>query len=388
MAEEEAKQLKLQLQVALDDIERQKLRRAQEKKQYDDEVTEVNRRYSELVNLQESSQTSSESEVVNALLSLRGFGESEVPLPGKTCAKIQVGDLMPRVAEFRVVPDGAQRCEVIIGRPFTEALDITYKRVGYELIFADIDPSIFDDRKTPEKSRVLEDTLLQRNSINFVKVNTNAGEMHMPVANFSEDKILKNSDKIRETIMNVQELTVVSKRVEIIKKDENMRKFSSSEPDTALKFLDSLHHEKIPTYRITASSQLLVDSSLLIKMYQAMLSVNLMDKLLYECQRQGRISFYMTNFGEEAVQIGSAAALSDKDLVFAQYRESGVLLWRGFTFTDFVNQCFGNDKDINKGRQMPVHYGSKELNFFTISSPLTTQLPQGMLKQIFFKNTL
>uniref|UniRef100_A0ABD2X057 Uncharacterized protein n=1 Tax=Trichogramma kaykai TaxID=54128 RepID=A0ABD2X057_9HYME len=72
MAEEEAKQLKLQLQVALDDIERQKLRRAQEKKQYDDEVTEVNRRYSELVNLQESSQTSSESEVVNALLSLRG----------------------------------------------------------------------------------------------------------------------------------------------------------------------------------------------------------------------------------------------------------------------------------------------------------------------------
>uniref|UniRef100_A0ABD2WZS4 2-oxoisovalerate dehydrogenase subunit alpha n=1 Tax=Trichogramma kaykai TaxID=54128 RepID=A0ABD2WZS4_9HYME len=157
-----------------------------------------------------------------------------------------------------------------------------------------------------------------------------------------------------------------------------MRKFSSSEPDTALKFLDSLHHEKIPTYRITASSQLLVDSSLLIKMYQAMLSVNLMDKLLYECQRQGRISFYMTNFGEEAVQIGSAAALSDKDLVFAQYRESGVLLWRGFTFTDFVNQCFGNDKDINKGRQMPVHYGSKELNFFTISSPLTTQLPQAV----------
>ena len=26
---------------------------------------------------------------------------------------------------------------------------------------------------------------------------------------------------------------------------------------------------------------------------------------------------------------------------------------------------------------MPVHYGSKELNFVTISSPLTTQMPQG-----------
>ena len=29
-----------------------------------------------------------------------------------------------------------------------------------------------------------------------------------------------------------------------------------------------------------------------------------------------------------------------------------------------------------KGRQMPIHYGSKELHFQTISSPLTTQLPQ------------
>ena len=32
--------------------------------------------------------------------------------------------------------------------------------------------------------------------------------------------------------------------------------------------------------------------------------------------------------------------------------------------------------DLGKGRQMPVHYGSKELNYQTISSPLTTQLPQ------------
>ncbi len=47
------------------------------------------------------------------------------------------------------------------------------------------------------------------------------------------------------------------------------------------------------------------------------------DKVLYECQRQGRISFYMTNYGEEGAQIGSAAALNSDDLVFPQYRESG-----------------------------------------------------------------
>ena len=31
----------------------------------------------------------------------------------------------------------------------------------------------------------------------------------------------------------------------------------------------------------------------------------------------------MTNYGEEATHIGSAAALQDKDLVYGQYREAG-----------------------------------------------------------------
>jgi 2-oxoisovalerate dehydrogenase E1 component alpha subunit len=52
-------------------------------------------------------------------------------------------------------------------------------------------------------------------------------------------------------------------------------------------------------------------------------------------------------------------------------------LWRGFTLDQFMNQCYGNCEDVGKGRQMPVHYGSKDLNFVTISSTLATQMPQG-----------
>lgn len=43
-----------------------------------------------------------------------------------------------------------------------------------------------------------------------------------------------------------------------------------------------------------------------------------MDTYLYEAQRQGRISFYITSNGEEAINIASAAALSSEDIVFAQ----------------------------------------------------------------------
>lgn len=41
-----------------------------------------------------------------------------------------------------------------------------------------------------------------------------------------------------------------------------------------------------------------------------------LDTIMYEAQRQGRISFYMPNHGESAAQLGSAHALNPKDLVF------------------------------------------------------------------------
>ena len=37
----------------------------------------------------------------------------------------------------------------------------------------------------------------------------------------------------------------------------------------------------------------------------------IMDPILYDVQRQGRISFYMTATGEEAIHVGSASALDD-----------------------------------------------------------------------------
>lgn len=114
----------------------------------------------------------------------------------------------------------------------------------------------------------------------------------------------------------------------------------------------------------------------LLKMHETMVKLNEMDKIFYESQRQGRISFYMTSFGEEATHVGSASALEDGDVVFGQYREAGVLMYRGFTLEQFAHQCFSTALDVGKGRQMPVHYGSRRLNFQTISSPLGTQLPQ------------
>ena len=53
-------------------------------------------------------------------------------------------------------------------------------------------------------------------------------------------------------------------------------------------------------------------------MYASMLTLQVMDTIFYEAQRQGRISFYVTSIGEEAINVASAAALSIDDIVFPQ----------------------------------------------------------------------
>ncbi|MDN7123932.1 thiamine pyrophosphate-dependent dehydrogenase E1 component subunit alpha [Pseudidiomarina terrestris] len=119
-----------------------------------------------------------------------------------------------------------------------------------------------------------------------------------------------------------------------------------------------------------------LDKELALKMFDTMQFIRILDERMIAAQRQGRISFYLSSLGEEAASIGSAAALDDGDMIMGQYREQGALAYRGFTVEQFMDQLFSNERDLGKGRQMPVHYGSAELNFMTIASPLATQIPQ------------
>ncbi|XP_012459743.1 2-oxoisovalerate dehydrogenase subunit alpha 2, mitochondrial [Gossypium raimondii] len=129
---------------------------------------------------------------------------------------------------------------------------------------------------------------------------------------------------------------------------------------------------------ISHSNFVTVSEEVAVKMYSNMVTLQTLDTIFYEAQRQGRISFYVTSIGEEAINIASAAALTSDDIVFPQYREPGVLLWRGFTLQEFANQCFGNKADYGKGRQMPIHYGSNKLNYFTVASTIATQIPHAV----------
>uniref|UniRef100_A0A0G4HMK7 2-oxoisovalerate dehydrogenase subunit alpha n=1 Tax=Chromera velia CCMP2878 TaxID=1169474 RepID=A0A0G4HMK7_9ALVE len=109
--------------------------------------------------------------------------------------------------------------------------------------------------------------------------------------------------------------------------------------------------------------------------YKFMVRLSVWDDMMYNIQRQGRISFYIQNMGEEAAQTGLASAITVDDVLWCQYRELGVLMWRGFTLEDALCQLFSTKGDEGKGRQMPISYTKRDLNIQTIATPLTTQVP-------------
>jgi len=121
-----------------------------------------------------------------------------------------------------------------------------------------------------------------------------------------------------------------------------------------------------------------LDDATLRRFYETMVLARTLDTRMLSLQRQGRIGFYVPATGQEGCQVGAASALEAEDWVFPAYREPTVALWRGFPLEKLIAQFYGNAEDISKGRQMPNHYGDKDVNFVSASSPVGTQIPQAV----------
>ena len=118
-----------------------------------------------------------------------------------------------------------------------------------------------------------------------------------------------------------------------------------------------------------------ISDDVLLKGYKAMLITRMVDERMITLQRQGTITFALSSAGEEACAVASAAALKPEDWMYPQYREAGVMFWRGFTILQYVHHMFGDIEDLILGRQMPNHFGSRDLNVVQVSSPIGTKIP-------------
>jgi 2-oxoisovalerate dehydrogenase E1 component alpha subunit len=113
----------------------------------------------------------------------------------------------------------------------------------------------------------------------------------------------------------------------------------------------------------------------LIEMYRFMLLARFCDEKQWGLNRQGKAPFVVPVSGHEAAQVGSGWAFEKgKDVFCPYYRDLALMLVAGLTPKDVFLGLFGKKDDPSSGgRQMPAHWGSKERNIITGSSPIATQ---------------
>jgi 2-oxoisovalerate dehydrogenase E1 component alpha subunit len=113
-------------------------------------------------------------------------------------------------------------------------------------------------------------------------------------------------------------------------------------------------------------------------MLRSMALVRAFDERMFRAQRQGKTSFYMKCTGEEAVSVAAAMALASDDMCFPSYRQQGILITRGYSLVEMMNQIYSNKGDKLQGKQLPIMYSARDHGFFSISGNLTTQYPQAV----------
>lgn len=122
-------------------------------------------------------------------------------------------------------------------------------------------------------------------------------------------------------------------------------------------------------------SQKKISRQTALDLYKKLLLPRRIEEKMLNLLRQGKISKWFSGIGQEAIAVGTAYALDERDYVLPMHRNLGIFTTRGVDLYTLFCQLLGKKDGFTSGRDRSFHFGTLEHRIVGMISHLAATMP-------------